>query len=311
MNTRQLNKLNMYLGVRRYVADPEMAEARGQIEGFKEAWEEFFPLVHEIRRQGVASMDLVTGGTTETKVMIREKLAGEAAKISVGLVIFAEVSGNAVLEEKAHVTKTAMLGGREVETADRADALLLLAVTHVDQLGKYAVKQERLDRFEGLCQEFSELIGRPRAIILERKTANLSLSELFQDADVQLSRMDRLCPSLEETHPAFVAGYRENRSIVHVKATRPLSDEELANAVRDLEEKQESEARKAAAKANQEAEQAQRAAIRQEQEEKLRGAEKGASTPAAQSSPEGGVASRPDGDRAARAPEEVNYGLNS
>jgi len=28
-----------------------------------------------------------------------------------------------------------MLGGREVETADRADALLLLAVKHVDQLG--------------------------------------------------------------------------------------------------------------------------------------------------------------------------------
>jgi len=62
--------------------------------------EEFFPLVHEIRRQGVALRDLVTGGTTETKVMIREKLAGEAAKISAGLVIFAEVSGNAVLEQK-------------------------------------------------------------------------------------------------------------------------------------------------------------------------------------------------------------------
>ena len=311
MNTRLLNKLNMYLGVRRYVADPKMADARGQIEGFGEAWEEFIPVVLEIRRQAVASRDLVTGGTTETKEVIREKLAGQAAKISAGLVILAEVTGDAVLAGKAHLTKSMMMTGRELETADRADALLLLALPHVDHLAKYAVTQERLDQFEGLCQEFSELIGRPRAIILKRKTANRSLIELFQEADLHLSRMDRLCPSLEETHPAFVAGYRENRSIVQVNATRSLSDEELANAVQELEEKQEAEARRAATKASQEAEQAQRAAVREEMEEKLRAAKKRSSAVATPSASESGVGSQPDGDRAAKAPEGVNAGLDS
>jgi hypothetical protein len=146
---------------------------------------------------------------------------------------------------------------------------------------------------------------------LKRKTANRSLIELFQEADLHLSRMDRLCPSLEETHPAFVAGYRENRSIVQVNATRSLSDEELANAVQELEGKQEAEARKAAAKASQEAEQAQRAAVREEMEEKLRAAKKRSSAVATPSASESGVGSQPDGDRAAKVPEGVNAGLDS
>jgi septal ring factor EnvC (AmiA/AmiB activator) len=183
----------------------------------------------------------------------------------------------------------------------------------VDHLGKYAVTQERLDRFELLCQEFSDLIGRPRAIILQRKSANRSLTELFQEADLQLSRMDRLCPSLEETHPEFVAGYREHRSIVHVNATRPLSDEELENAVREVEEKQEAEARKAAAKASQEAEEAQRAAVREQMEEKLRVAKKGLPVPAggAASSAESDVAGQVGGDRETTAAPAVNFGLPS
>ncbi len=311
MNTRQLNKLNMYLGVRRYVADPKVAEARGQIGGFQEAWDQFVPVVNEIHQQAVASRGLVTGGTTETKETIRESLAVAAAKISAGLVILAEVNGDAVLAEKAHVTKSVMMTGREMETAERADALLLLASAHVDHLGKYAVTQERLDRFELLCQEFSDLTGRPRAIILQRKTANRSFTELFQEADLHLSRMDRLCPSLEETHPKFVAGYRENRSIVQVNATRPLSDEELANAVRDLEEKQDAEARKAAAKASQDAEQAQRAAVREEMEEKLRVAKQGLPAPGtsgASSAPSDTAQAK--GDRATTAPA-VNFGLPS
>jgi len=203
------------------------------------------------------------------------------------------------------------MAARAVPRAERADALLLLAAEHVDHLGKYEVTQDRLDRLEALCEEFSSLIGHPWSIFLERRTANRSLSELFQEADVHLSRMDRLCPSLEETHPAFVAGYRENRSIVQVNATRPLSDEELASAVRDLEEKQEAEARKAALKASQEAEQAQRAPARQEQEEKLRAAKKGSSVAAAQSAPEGAVPCPPDGDRTAAAPPAVSSGLAS
>ena len=321
MTTRQLNKLNMILGLRRFIADPKMTEAREKIEGFEDAWNDFLPLVAEIRKQAVTSRGLVTGGTTETKVSIREQLAAEGVKIGNGLGILAEVTGDAVLADKARVTKTTFLSGREVEAAERADALLLVAVEHVDKLGKYAVSQERLDRFEGLCQKFSDLIGRPRSIILERKTTNRSLAELFDEADVQLSRMDRLCPSLEETHPEFVAGYREHRAIVNVSASRALTDEELITAIRELEERDEAEARKQAARASQEAEEAQRVAQREALEERLRAARKGipaAGLPSAPvpvsdpaPAPAPGTPNLPEGDRPATAPKPVNGHLPS
>ncbi len=274
MNRRQLNKFHMLLAVRSVVTDPDSADARAKIPKFQADSDEFVATVDQIRRQSLAKHALVTEGATETKVALREKLAAAGAKISAGLVLWAEVNGNAELAHRAHLTKTTLMAERELETVDRAKALLLLASKHVTHLKDYAVTQERLDEFARLCEAFSDHIGRPRSIILERKLATRSLAELLQKADAQLRRMDRLCPVLAETCPAFVADYRVHRCIIHVNATRALSDEELANAVQRLEAKQATEARKQAKKANQEAEQARRAARRQEMEEKLRAAKK-------------------------------------
>jgi hypothetical protein len=264
----------MLLAVRSVVTDPNSAAARAKIPKFQADSDQFVATVDQIRRQSVAKRALITEGATATKVALRETLAAAGAKISAGLVLWAEVNRNAEIAHRAHLTKTTLLAEREFETVDRAETLLLLASEHVAHLKDYAVTQERLDEFARLCEAFSDLIGRPRSIILERKLATRSLAELFQKADAQLSSMDRLCPILAETCPAFVAEYRASRSIIHVNATRTISDGELANAVQRLEEKQAAEASKQAKKANQEAEQARHTARRQEMEEKLRTAKK-------------------------------------
>ncbi len=220
MDTRQINKLTMFLAVRRYCDKDENQTALKAIEVFHEQYQEFLGILPSIRHQARLSMRLITGGVTESKEAVREGLAASSAKISAALSTYAEVTENLELLQGAKLTRSAVLYGRELEVADSVDNLLKLALQHAPQLERYGLSKERLDDYDDLSQQFSEAIGRPRAIIRERKMANETLIELFSTADKRLDRMDRLALILDETHPDFVAGYRESRRTIHTPATR-------------------------------------------------------------------------------------------
>jgi len=85
-------------------------------------------------------------------------------------------------------------------------------------------------KLDDLITEFSESIGRPRAIIKARKQVRDSLPELFAKADEELGHMDRLLVLLEDDYEEFVRGFRANRKVDQVSATRALSELEKANA---------------------------------------------------------------------------------
>jgi len=230
MLTRQINKLVMYLSMRNFCSDPKFANAIEKLPVFAEHTTEFLDTANVIRLRRQAVLDLNPAGLTVNKEALREQLAEQTASLSACVVAFAKNRSDEHLAQKAHLTKTTISSGRNVDEADRVENLLALTQELLPQLGGYGVTAERLEQINALNQSFSDLVGRPRAVIGERKRVNASLPDLFEEADFHLEQMDRLSSTLEQTHPDFVTGFRVHRKVHHVAASRSLSPEEQASA---------------------------------------------------------------------------------
>jgi hypothetical protein len=225
MTSRQLNKLGMFLAVRSHCALPSHAEAVAAVPAFAEQLAALDDTVSRIRHLARLSLRLLPGGITGGKAELRDSLADAAARLSAALVTWADVRGDRPLLHAARLSRSAVLGGRELEAADRVDNLLALARAHAADLVPYGISGEQLDDLDDLLQSFSETIGRPRHVIREGAVARRSLADLFATADLHLARLDRLATVLEPSHPAFVAAYRAHRRVVNLAASR-----EVANA---------------------------------------------------------------------------------
>jgi len=220
----------MYLSVRKFCSDPKFADAIATLPVFAEHCTEFQDAANVIRLRRQAVLDLNPAGLTENMDALREELAEKAASLSACIVAFAKNRSDEHLAQKAHLTKTMIASGRVVDAADRVESFLTLTQEFLPDLGGYGVTAARLEQINALNQLFSDLIGRPRAVIGERRRVNASLPDLFADADFHLEQMDRLSSTLEQTHPDFVSGFRVHRKVHHVAASRSLSPEEQASA---------------------------------------------------------------------------------
>jgi hypothetical protein len=258
MDTRQINQVLMFARVEDYCETPEHQTIIRSFEGLEEDYDQFRALMSPLREESGVALSLTSSGVSEDKAQVRERMADRAAKVSAALLNVAGKIGDQVLASNARLSKSDVLNGREIEAAAKVDALLKLAVPHGPALAKYAVTEAVVNELDALAERFSKAIGRPRAVILERKRANQNLPQLIAQATESLVRIDRTLTVLEETHKDFVRGYRNSRRIVNTAATRSLSDEELANAEQRQAAAAESRAQKAANKLQRDAEAAQK-----------------------------------------------------
>ena len=298
MDTRQINQVLMFTRVEDYCENPGYQAIIRAIEGLKEDYESFCQFMVPLRQVTATALSLMSGGVSEDKAQLRERMAEQASRLSAGLLNVAGKIADPILSRDARLSKSDVLSGRELEAVTKVDALLKLALPHGPALAKYAVTEAMIDDLDALAERFSKAIGRPRAVILERKRANQNIPELIAQASESLVRIDRTLKILEETHPDFVRGYRNSRRIVNTAATRSLSDEELANAEQRQAAAAESRAQKAADKAQRDALAAKKKADRKARLLRLNEDVRPAITPAA-SAPEGQSATPRATDRSA------------
>ena len=254
MDTRIVNKVVMFLAVNRFCLEEESKPVIASLPSLANEFAQFGVILGRIRRRFTVILGLNPKGITEGKDQLRENLATEAARISGGAVAWATASGMTDLASKAHLTKTMILVGREIEAADRVDHLLDEVAPHLDKLQDYGVTSAKVNLVRNLNAAFSDLIGRPIAVIDARKRANRSVPHLMKLADDSLAQLDRLVNVVGGDHPEFAEGFRSNRKIRQVSASRALSEVEQANA----------EARAAKKALSQAKQDAQTAAIRAE-----------------------------------------------
>lgn len=219
MRTRQVNKLDMYLAVRRSGQTAAFIRARNEVPALRQAWDDYLAVLDELFRQAKRAQ-AATGGATAGKAALREALATSAARISAGFVTWAEDRGELELARSTHLTRSTLLNGRAIEAAVRAEALLAQVQAHAAELSDYGLRPAAIEAFDRLTRDFAEASGRPRSIITERKLARASLRKLFAEADRRLARIDRLTSLLSSRHAALVASYHASRKIVHTAASR-------------------------------------------------------------------------------------------
>jgi len=230
MNNRDTNKLVMFLALASFCAAAKNKEAVGRLAPFRESWNAFRALVNRLRKRSTSMLKLNPTGSTENIQALRQAIAKRAAAISAALVTWARKAGKPDLAEQAHVTKSMLLTGRAIDAVERAEHLVELADEHLEALETYTITKQVVTQLDDLITEFSENIGRPRAIIKARKQVRQTLPELFAQADIELGHMDRLLVLLEDDFEEFVRGYRASRKIDQVSASRALSELEKANA---------------------------------------------------------------------------------
>jgi len=230
MKNRDTNKLVMFLALATYCADPKNRDAVAHLAPFLESWKAFRSLVNRLRKRSTSILKLNPTGSTENSLALRQAIAKRAAALSAAIVTWARKAGNSELAEQAHVTKSMLLNGRAIDAVERVEHLVVLADEHVEALEAYKITKTTVTALDDLITEFSETIGRPRAIIKARKQVRKTLPDLFAQADVELGHMDRLLVLLEDDFEEFVKGYRASRKIDQVPASRALSEVERANA---------------------------------------------------------------------------------
>ena len=248
MDTRQINQVLMFTRVEDYCEQAKYQPIIGSFEGLKEDYDQFRAYMAPLREESGIALSLMSGGVSEDKAQLRERMAERGSQLSGGLLNVAGKIPDPVLSRDARLSKTDVLNGRELEAVAKVDALLKLAPPHLVALAKYGVTEAMVHELDALAARFSKSLGRPRAVILERKRANQNLPDLIAQTTESLVRIDRTLKILEERHPDFVRGYFNSRRIVHTAATRSLSEEELANAEQRQAAAAKARADKAAAK---------------------------------------------------------------
>jgi hypothetical protein len=200
-----------------------------------------------LRKRATSLLKLNPAGLAENSQNLREALAKEAAAVSAALVTWAKKAGKVELAERAHLTRTTILSGRGIDAAARAEHVLEMADEHQESLQSYKITKARLTEFDDLISEYSEAVGRPRAVIQARKQVRKSLPDLFLLADEELGHMDRLLLLMDGDHEEFTSGFRDTRKMIQVPATRALSELEQANAAERAAKKELKNAHRAAA----------------------------------------------------------------
>ena len=230
MQTRSINKFVMFIAVQKHCNHAKFEEAIAHLPAFEDHWLGFDNAVDAIRLQEQSLLGLNSVGATENKSILREELAEKAAGLSAAVVAYAKGKRDEELAVTAHVTKTLILGGRDIEATITVNHLLTLTESLLPELGRYGVTEARVNQLRDRNIAFAELVGRPIAIIGRRKEINDTLPDLFAEADSHLEQLDRISESLEEAYPEFVTGYRTSRKIHHVAASRSLSPAQQADA---------------------------------------------------------------------------------
>ena len=173
MQTRQINKLVMYLALRKYVSDPRFADAISKLPVFGTHCVEFQDAANVIRLRRQSVLDLNASGLTENKDALREELAEKAASLSACVVAYAKNQSDENLAQKAHLTNPTFgirAGKRPFETRStgkmipRAEPVFTTPHPWIGQSMRYAAgtgvavpgqafQEAALDRRQAVCSD--------------------------------------------------------------------------------------------------------------------------------------------------------------
>ncbi len=211
MNTRQENKLSMFIVVREYLnKNAAITTALPNFASLYTALTDGINQIHDIR----ALQELDKKGLAVTKRSLKGRLIESALDVSRKTVAYAEFAGNNELSAEVNYTKSDLLRCSDTILFDRAQIIYVRALAIAPLLVPYDVSASQLAGLQILLSAYSASIPKPRLGIAEKKQATDRLPVLIRQVDTILHQVDILLEVMRNTNYGFYSAYKSVRLIV-------------------------------------------------------------------------------------------------
>ena len=212
MNSRQENKLSMYLGEKKILTDYNATWVA--IPGFATVVSTFFSKITLIQTTENRQQRTTKGVSTDKKnkkLQLIDKLLVAAG----GIMSFANDTDDNELFELVNFTKSELEHIGDTLLLDRATLVLATGNTHAADILPKGVTAVILGDLQTLITEYETLVVGPRDLIVDKKTATEQLVVLFSDTDDLLkNNLDRLMMQFKATNDEFFRKYFNGREII-------------------------------------------------------------------------------------------------
>jgi hypothetical protein len=214
MNTKQLNKLTMYLAVEGICDGTPTAWQ--SLQAFADAYTDLKLHVTNIQTFS-QSQAQDTSGVAQDKQAARQAMCAAALPIANAVHAYAVKTKNNTLANAVDFSMSDLMGGRDVQSRDNCQNIYTTANTNIANLAAYGVTAAKLTALTNAIAAYNLLISKPRDTRAAGKTVTGNLQAEFDAADVDLGIMDDLTGQI--TVAKFVSDYENARIIVDTTAS--------------------------------------------------------------------------------------------
>lgn len=154
-------------------------------------------------------------GLTTKKADLRQQLMNFVQRALAALNAYALITNDAELKAKCAYTPSRLAIKSDPVFSDIAKLIYDLAVSNIDQLGKFFLTQEDLDSMHALNMQFKAAIPQKRVASSVQKVSTLNIGQTIRDLDKFLKEtLDVLVAPFEFMQADFYHAYRNARTII-------------------------------------------------------------------------------------------------
>jgi hypothetical protein len=217
MNTKQQNKLAMYLAVKG-VLDANNPVWQS-LQAFADGYTDFTSHVARIQTLELSQVTDSTGIAQDKKAS-KAAMATAAQTISAAVHAYAVKNKNNTLANETDFTVSDLTGERDADVIKDCQNIHDLANTNIASLAAYGITAAKLTALQAAIDAFKAIATKPRDNIVTGKTVTQELSDEFDAADETLSEiLDGLIGQFAATNAKFVSDYQNARIIVDAPAS--------------------------------------------------------------------------------------------
>ncbi|HEY1719156.1 MAG TPA: hypothetical protein VGH42_12800 [Verrucomicrobiae bacterium] len=214
MKTKQLNKLTMYLAVGGICdANPAVCQS---LQAFVDAHVDF--KTHVANLQTFAqSHEQDNSGIAQDKQAARAAMCNATLPITRAVHAYAVKTRNNQLIKQVNFSMSELMGGRDVQSAERCQNIYAAANANFASLASYGITASKLTALAAAIAAYNALISAPRDVRAQGKTVTENIQAEFDAADDGLTLMDDLLGQLGDA--TFASDYTNARTMVDTAAS--------------------------------------------------------------------------------------------
>ena len=173
------------------------------------------------------ALNTVTVGKAATKEETKKVLMNELMELKGALASFARKTKNIELSLLVKFTKSTLKGLSETELENKSKTLLEIVEANKPELIAYGVDEAEINNLNETVAEYKNAASETKTSFSEKSGARVSLTELFDDADVLLKEeLDNLMLRMQGKYPDFYNAYKSARVIKDLGGSHGEDEEE-------------------------------------------------------------------------------------